>query len=496
MALNLNEETIALFRQAQESRAINVASGLIGYDLEAPAKVIVPVTTPLINMLPRQKGKGIDVTHWKAITSFDTNRSLGALADGATPTQVSYAIANLQNSYQTIALSNAVTFQAQWRGRSLEGDVRARRTAELLYQLKIVEEKWIVQGSTLLMTPPAPIVTTATGGGTITAGTYWVQVTATNAQGETLPSALPATSAGPTAVVTTTGSTSTITITIFTVPNAASYSVYIGAGSTPPANGAMWKQTGLTTAQPAYGASVSLSNGGTTTAGEVVPPTVTVTLAAPPATSGTNPPASNTAKTLVDGSGNPLMFDGLIAQALNNATTGNGASLGAQVAQPAASNGILALSDLDAILMNMYQQAAGDPEIILMNPVDNVKLTNLVVAAGQLRYVIDAAHPEQSAHVVAPMRVTAYLNKVTGKEIPIVLDRYCPMGMMLFLSLALPYPVPEIDHAIEIEANQDYWGIDFAVTSSSWSFANYIDETLKVYFLGGLGVLRGIVPSV
>lgn len=105
--------------------------------------------------------------------------------------------------------------------------------------------------------------------------------------------------------------------------------------------------------------------------------------------------------------------------------------------------------------MNMYQQAAGDPEMIVMNPVDNVKLTNLVVAAGQLRYVIDAAHPEQAAHIVSPIRVTAYLNKVTGKEIPIVLDRYCPMGMMLFLSLSLPYPVPEIDHAIEIEANQE-----------------------------------------
>src|SRR5579875_1777810 len=245
MGINLNEETSAVFRQAQESRAINTTSGLIGYDLEQPAKVIVPVTTPMVNMLARKKGKGIDVTHWKAITSFDTSRSLGALADGATPTQVSYAVSNMQNTYQTIALSNAVTFQAQWRGRSLEGDVRARRTAELLYQLKIVEERWLVQGSQLLMTPPAPVVSTSASGGSIAAGTYWVQVTATNAQGETLPSALPANSNGTTAVVTTTGTTSTITITLFTVPNAAGYNVYIGSGSTPPANNAMWKQSSL-----------------------------------------------------------------------------------------------------------------------------------------------------------------------------------------------------------------------------------------------------------
>ena len=307
-----------------------------------------------MNLLPRRKGKGIDVTHWKAITSFDTARALGALADGATPTQVSYAVANLQNTYQTIALGNAVTFQAQWRGRALEGDVRARRTAELLYQLKIIEERWLVQGSTLLMVPPAPVVSTAATGGTVAAGTYWVQVTAVNAQGETLPSALPASSSGTTAVVTTTGSTSTISITLFTVPNAASYNVYIGSGSTPPANAAMWKQTGLAQTQPGFGANVALAGGGLTTSGEVVPPTIGITLTAPPVTSGTNPPTSNTAKTLVDGSNNPLMFDGLMAQGLNNATLTNGGALGAQVAQPAASNGVLSLNDLDTMLMNIY----------------------------------------------------------------------------------------------------------------------------------------------
>lgn len=499
MGFDVSEETIALVRQAQQSRAITTSSGLIGYDLDAPAKVIVPVTTPLVNMLPRRKGKGIDVTHWKAITSFDTARSLGALSEGGTPTQVSYAVANLQNTYQTIALGNSVTFQAQWRGRSLEGDVRARRTAELLYQLKIVEERWLLQGSSYLMTPPAPVVSTATTGGSIAAGTYWVQVTATNAQGESLPSALPTTSTGVTAVVTTTGTTSTITIMLFTVPNAANYNVYIGSGGTPPANGAMWKQTSLSGAnavQPAFGATVALSGGGVTTAGEVVPPTLALTLTSAPVTSGANPPASNSAKTLVDGSGNPLMYDGLMAQALNNATTANGATLGAQVLQPAASSGVLSLNDIDAMLMNLYQQAAGDPDIILMNPVDNVKLTNLVTAAGQVRYVIDAGQPAQNAHLTAPVRVTAYVNKVTGREIPIVLDRFCPMGTMLFLPLTLPFPVPEVDRAIEIETNQDYWGIDFAVTTSSWSLANYVDETLKVYYLGGLGVLRGIVPAV
>jgi hypothetical protein len=142
----ISDETVELVRQAMAdtTRAITMTSGLIGYELETPAKIIVPVITPLVNLLPRRRGRGIDVVHWKAITSFDTARNWGVVADGATPSQVTYAVAALQNTMQTIGLMNSVTFQAQWRGRSLEADVRARRAAELLYQLKMTEERWLL----------------------------------------------------------------------------------------------------------------------------------------------------------------------------------------------------------------------------------------------------------------------------------------------------------------------------------------------------------------
>jgi hypothetical protein len=491
----ISDETVALVREAMAdtTRAITTASGLIGYELEAPAKVIVPVITPLVNLLPRRKGAGIDVVHWKAITSFDTARNWGVLADGGTPSQVTYAVAQLQNTLQTISLMNQVSFQAQWRGRSLEADVRARRVAELLYQLKMTEERWILGASAYLMVPPAPVLATATTGGTVAAGTYWVKVTAKNAQGETTGSAA--------AKIITTGTTSTITISIFTVPNATQYNVYIASGASYPGDAAAWLQAGISGAnapQPAIGASVTLADGATVMpSGEVNPAIVTVTLTAPPATSGTalSSIASNTAKTYVDGSGNVLMWDGLIAQALGNASTGNGATLGAQVAQPAAATGVLALSDIDNLLASMYLQAAGDPDYIVMNPLDNVRLTNLVVGAGQLRYVVQAGDSADQGQLTAQYRVTRYLNKSTGKEMPIILDRYCPQGHIVFLPVSIPFPVPEVSNAVEIETNQEYWGVDFAITDSNFKFADYVDETLKVYFLGGLGVLRGIYPS-
>ena len=41
--------------------------------------------TPLVNMLPRRRGAGVDIVHWKAITSFDTARNWGTPAEGALP---------------------------------------------------------------------------------------------------------------------------------------------------------------------------------------------------------------------------------------------------------------------------------------------------------------------------------------------------------------------------------------------------------------------------
>jgi hypothetical protein len=490
----VSDRTIALVRDAIEQRSITVSTGLIGYELETPAKTVVPIITPLVNMLPRRQGSGIDIVHWKAITSYDTGRSWGTVAEGATPTQVTPNVVAMQNTIQTIGLMNQVSFQAQWRGRSLERDVKARWVANLLYQLKITEERWLLGASTLLMAPPNALLATATTGGTVAANTYWVAVTAVNAQGQTL--------ANPTfAKIATTGATSTITITIFTVPNAVSYNVYVGSGGSQPAAAAMWLQAGQSGAnaqQPAIGNNVTLQDGVTIMpSGEVNPGILVVpVITAPPATSGTalSTVAANTARTFVDGSNNPLMWDGLIQQALLNNSTVNGPGLGAQVTQPAAANGQLALSDIDNLLTAMYMQAAGDPDYIVMNPLDNIRLTNLVVGAGQLRYVV-ASDAGDNGDLTAQYRVTRYLNKATGKEMPIILDRYCPMGVMVFLPMSIPYPSPEITNALEVETNQEYWGVDFAITDSNFKFADYVDETLKVYFLGGLGVIRGIIPS-
>ncbi len=498
---DISAETIRLV-QATQKRAITSQTGLTYYLLEAPAKAIVPVITPVRNMIPRRTGRGAPNVNWKAITSFDTNRVLGTTNEGAVPSAVTYSVANVVNTMATLALSNAVTFPAQWRGRGLEGDVRARRTAELLYQLMTREEYWIINASQKLMNPPAPLVTTSPTGGSIAAGTYWVQVTALSSTTynpssvEGTPSTQATATTSVYGVVTTTGTTSTLTIQLFTVPNAFQYRVYIGSGSTPPANAAMYLQSGLSNAnapQPSFNTSVTLASGGATTSSETPGPTITLTLTTQPATGSANPPTTNSANTSTDSTTSQInIWDGLMAQALNNIATGS--TLGSIVARPAASNGVFVLNDIDALLLQMYGQSAGDPDILICNPVDAARITNLLVISGQLRYMVEANSPAQTA-LVANYRATHYANKTTGKAIPIVVDRYCPVGTLLFVPLRMPFPVADVSNAIEIECNQEYVGVDFAVTALQWQFADVVEHTLKVYFLGGLGMLWGCVPS-
>jgi PKD repeat protein len=501
----ITQETLDLVSEAiqtrvlrpDETRAITDASGYVGYDLEIPAKTINPVITPLVNMIPRRPGPGVDVTHWKAITSFDTGRAWGDLNGSAVPQSVTPLLASMQNTYQTIALSNSVDFKAQWRGRSLQGDLRSTMMAILLYQLKITEERWIINASTKLMVPPSPIasITSATGGGSSDSTTYWVAVTANNANGETTMS----TQISITTAANGGANTNTLNFKIFTVANATFYNVYLGTGATAPARTAMYKQTAISgvgnAPQPGTNIAVALSGGGSVPAGEVEAPVVSLTLTAAPVLSGTNPPATNGATTTQDSNTNATTWDGLIAQALLNTSTANGLTLGAQVTQPAASSGLLALSDIDNLLLSAYNQAAADPDFLIMNPIVHRKITNLMAQSNQVRYNVSATQGKEQGEMVAQYRVTHYMNEATGKMIPIIPNRYCPAHTVVALPMSIPYPVPEVSNAVEIETNQEYIGVDFAVTSSTFPFADYVESTLKVYFLGGLCVLRGILPS-
>jgi hypothetical protein len=500
---DISAQTIGIVQQARQQTieiarsGVNVATGFVGYDLKVPAAMLVPFMTPAINMTPREGGVGVDIHNWKAITDFFGGNGpqsvVGAVADGGTPSFVSYNVTPMSNTFQTIGLQNSLTFQSQWRGRQLQGDLRATLTAQLLFALKLVEENWVINMSDRLWTPPPILMSAVNSGGTITsasgANMYFI-ITAVNAQGETLGTTQQS--------IAVPGTTSSITLTIFTVPNATKYNVYAGQAGTPPANGAMWLQSATTQ----FGGANNLNQPASPIQGSF-----TATMTAPPATSGTAystvVTAGNTAKVAVDGGGNIITWKGMQSLTYANAaaSTNTGAGgLKSQVIQPAATTGFLALADIQQLFTNMYLNARANPDVLFVSPQDSITINNLVATNGETRVVVQgdrASVATGQMDLTAGFHVTRVLNQVTQRLVNIIQLPFLAQGTMLAGSYQFPYPVPNYGNTpTRIITNQEYYGVDYPptpATPTSWGMGDYVDSTFVLEFIGGWGAINGIV---
>jgi len=465
----LNEETINQIQQGSQSRDqqyIGTNADWTGYYLEPLAKFIVPFDTPVRNMLPRTPSVGIDIENWRAITDVfgGSGPSVGAfiLAQQTAPQKASYTWVNKSNVYRQIAFSDVVTFESELFGRMFEPDVRAKVAAKLAPSLMLGQEVWYLNGAqSLWAPPPANSVTTATTGGSMLALTYWVIVTAINAQGTTLAFG----GSTPTAITqATTGTTSTLTFNIMRVPNAVSYGVYVGTGATQPANSAMWLQTATTQ----FGGATALNDPGGLANGYM-----TVTMTAPPATSGTaysaTVTAGNTAVAFTSGGGGtpvnqPLVFDGLQSLAYLNAGTLSTVGVGGETAAVrtvASATGALAASDLNTWLELMYLNSRANPECLLVSVKDHKALSNIVTTATNYR-VNAPAQGQGPNDIIGGGRATKWINQTTGRLMDIIMVPYLMQGTIIALSLTLPFQVAEIDKPpLRVSTNREMWALEY-----------------------------------
>lgn len=427
------------------TKDVTVATGLVAYNLEPAAKTLVPVITPLRNAIPRvQNTRGGTAVNWKQITAFDTARVDVFTAEGTKGASVSYTSADKSSVYATISKSSSVTFQAQWAGKSFE-DNRAKDSIRLLNTVMIHEEQAILGGRrAVLGAVAAPTVTSSGTGGTIAAGTYNVIVRAVTNLGRGLKSA--ATSTGALA-----GATSQVSASTAWVEGAVRYEWYVGTAG----NEKLEATTQINSVN-------LLALAGT----------------------GAAVPADNSADTLA--------FDGVIAQ-----LTASLAKVRTLATGTAGTGTQLALSDIDAVLKQIWDEAKGDPDAIFVNSEQSIKITKLVLAAGgaPTLYVAQTGEGANQGAVTGGYRVTNYLNPVTGKPIPIKVHPYLQAGTILILSFNIPYSVDGVENPIEIETRQEYLQLDYALNSPKWEFEVLVDETLKIYFTGGCGVIRNIAPS-
>ena len=521
--VQITDETLALVRQSIQTRqSLTRASvdgsytGFQGIDLKGPAETVTPTEVMYSASLPRVKEGGFPVHQFHAITKLGWNGIQGVVDDGAVAAEIVPTTVNLYSIVQSIAAQQSLTFQEEWRTAGYMGDLKAQLMGLLLFALKLIEENWLISGGDFMWAPPAPLPpTTATTGGTVAAATYYVAVSAITANGETFATIAQANTNGAVAnaTITTTGTTSTISCTAFRVPYATGYNVYVGT-----ATGALYKQVAsnfITAALPGTQAGLSMLGNFSFTLTSLT-------------TSGTLAPTGNTAMVAKStANNNPLMFNGILGlifsagnqtysaqsnlggtptsaftgagQSLNTVTMTGLNPMGPTVLQPASAVGTLALNDFYALFAGMYYNALAKPNRLAVSGYDAITLTNLFQSQAGTRFVVDLSKPEVLQNITYGARIGRILNPIANNVVEVEVWPYLPQGTIIALSDALPWPVPGFSGKTqEVRVNQDYRGFDFPPTAQyqKWAFADYVDETLKLNFLGGFGAITGIMPPV
>lgn len=455
-------------------KAIETATGLVGYNLEAPAKQLVPFASPLRNIIPRKLSSTGTSVHWKAITDVAAAGKATTL-EGTRGNSMSYTVEDKLAAFKVIGLQDAVTFEAEAAGRNFQ-DVRATAATNLLLKVMTEEEKIILGGNITSLgsvsTPTASAVTDTTSA--ITAGTYSVKVAAltlvaanrvvtntqvanmtglniaaTDSSGNVVSGAYDGVTAASTGASVTVASGENITASVTPVKGALAYAWFVGT-------------SGSETLQIV-----------TTNSAVVLTALVTGGSAAPTA----------------DGSADPLAFDGIIPQIIN----GGGLYYDLANSQlTAAAGGIAELDEINSRLFNEFKNGA----------------TRYLVSEQLAKDITSAIVKNQGAptlfvnngeknNLTGNYMVRRYVNKsYGGTEISIEVHPWLPNGTMVVMCDRVPYPNANIPNVLEMECGYDYRQLEYARTSPKYEFEIRTYEALKHYFPACQAIVTNVKAGI
>jgi hypothetical protein len=496
----VNNETLDLVKQAQGApnaelakawtQSGNAVQGITAYDLEAPAKKLYPVITPLRNRIPRVSGRGGIQANWRAVTGININGVSAGVGQGNRGGAIATSVANQSASYAGLGLEDYVTFEADYSAEGFD-DVKALAVEGLLRSLMIQEERIILGGnnSLALGTAPTPTLSALTTGGSITGATGGAKTIYVNVVALTLEGYLNASvSAGVPGEVTRTntdGSTDT----------------YGGGSSQPSAQAS--QVCGTSTDTNSVRASVTPVDGAVAyawywsdTTGQARLGAITTinSYVITTATNGTNQLASSLSS---DESQNSLVFDGLFTQIMKSGsnsyvyemdtgTPGTGT--------PLTGDGAGGIVEIDDALRHFWDEYRLSPTDIYVGS-QELKNISAKVLAGAANAAQRFTFNVDQGMIAGGVMVRSYLNKFTmngAQEIPIRLHPNIPPGVILFYCDQLPYPLSNVPNVLRILARRDYYQIEWPLRSRKYEYGVYCDEVLQNYFTPAFGMIRNI----
>jgi hypothetical protein len=461
-----------------------LSTGLVAFDLEAPAKVLAPRPTPIRNRMPRIRGIGTS-HRFKTISGFtgtgtggvgnihpgivDTTQTNFALTGSSQSLyyhrgpKISYAGFDTNVPYSQFSVSDEVTWSAQFAGQGYQ-DIRQLSRTSLLYASMLMEERMLLMGrgtaspfSGAMAAPTAVTLTArtaATGELALTGFTtaIWVKVTSdAGAFGQSV-----ATAAATVAV----SAGQVVDVKLTDAAQALGYNIYVSTGASDPGDAARWfmlRSPGLTGA---------------------VPGVITLTGALP--TSGAVPPAADT-------SAYAAGYDGILAYCMG---TNSGYNVKINTTLSNTNPGV----EFQRAFSAMYATNKADPDRILLNGADRRQLSDTLKGNAASNYKINLTQDDVTGVTLGDVTV-AIVNEVTGKRVELEVSPWLPQGVAPILSDTLPIPDTQVSNVWSVVCVQDLMGIDWPVLQFAYESSSYCYNTMVCYAPGWNGCVSGITAS-
>lgn len=503
------QQTIDLVKAAQGqpqedilksfTQTATATQGLQAYNLEAPAKLLVPVNTPLRNSIPRVNGGFGVQANWKAITGMNVNNVRGGVAEGKRGGVITHALSEYFAAFRGFGLENSVTFEADYAAQGFQ-DLKALATQQTLLSTMIEEERIILGGNTSvsLGTTPTPTLAASSSGGTLATQTLSVicvalglqayldvaginnggigsyfdpttavvpgSITRTNADGTTDTFGGGSAQKSTNATASITGPSGSCTATVTAVNGAVGYAWFWGAAGS--------ERLGA----------VSTINSVSITA----------------ATGGSNQLASTLSA--ADNSTNSLEFDGLLSQIYksgSNAYIATQATGTAGVGTGLTADGAGGIAEFEAAFVQFYNRYRLSPTVIYVSSQELINITKKIIGNGGAPLLRMNVSADQVAmgQIPAGVVVASYLNKVTGANIPLRVHPNLPAGTVLFYSESLPYALSGVTNVARMLMRRDYYQIEWPLRSRKYEYGVYADGVLQHYAPFSMGVIRNIANS-
>lgn len=448
-----------------------LSSGLVAYDLQAPAKYLVPRTTPLVNRTPRTT-QGVGTTaRFKQILGV-SNSGTGGVADispffnsetaSATsggvsglrrPPNISYAAADQAIIFQEQGLTDIVSMKAFYQSQGYENLRQLSQTA-LLWATKVGEEKSLLYsrgtatGFDGAIAAPTAVAFAAnstppagTTGNTANIANLFGYVQANSGRGQSVNSTVATT----TTLSAVTSKTSVMTWTDST--GALGYTVYLGT-TTGIANAFFAGTTSTNSFTPSF------TGGGT----GGVPST------------GAQPSASDTS---ADANG----YDGYLTVLSNPAVAGYVSRI----------NGVLSTTNPGVEFQNAFQalynnagpsggqSLLADPNVVWIYAGGRVALSDaLKTNPTGVGYRLTIDNELANTGVRLGSIVNGLVNEVTGSMVDLEVHPYMPKGCAIVHSETLPIPDSEVSSTVEVRNVVDYTAIEWAPIQMSWDQSTYM----------------------